>query len=116
MKIESIMLKNFKTFKDVALADLPNFCIFVGANGSGKSTIFSVFGFLRDAMASNVTAALAKLGGSRGFHEVRSRNASGSIDIELKFRDNSDSPLITYYLQIAEGQIGSSLFQTRPVD
>lgn len=102
MKIESIMLKNFKAFKDITLADLPNFCIFVGANGSGKSTIFSVFGFLRDAMASNVTTALAKLGGSRGFHEVRSRNTIGPIEIELKFRDNSDSPLITYHLQIAE--------------
>jgi predicted ATPase len=102
VKIESMRLKNFKAFKDAELTDLPNFCVFVGANGTGKSTIFSVFGFLRDAMTSNVTTALARLGGSRGFLEVRSRNAVGPIEIELKFRDKSDSPLITYSLQINE--------------
>ncbi len=102
MTIESIRLKNFKSFKDAELADLPRFCIFVGANGTGKSTIFQVFEFLRDAMTSNVTVALAKLGGSRGFREVRSRNAEGPIEIELKFRTARDSPLTTYFLQINE--------------
>ncbi len=102
MKIESLRLRNFKAFQDVELNDLPGFCVFVGANGSGKSTIFSVFGFLRDAMASNVNTALAKLGGSRGFREVRSRNAEGPIEIELKFREKPDSPLTTYFLQINE--------------
>jgi predicted ATPase len=102
MKIESIRLKNFKTFKEIEIADLPNFCVFVGANGTGKSTIFSVFGFLRDAMSSNITAALAKLGGSRGFREVRSRGTDGPVEIELKFRDKPDTPLTTYFLQIDE--------------
>ena len=102
MKIESIRLKNFKAFKDAELNDLPNFCVFVGANGTGKSTIFSVFGFLKDAITSNVNTALTKLGGSRGFSEVRSRNASGPIEIELKFREGSDMPLTTYFLQINE--------------
>ena len=43
-----------------------------------------------------------KLGGSRGFQEVRSRNTEGSIEIELKFRPKPDSPLTTYFLQIGE--------------
>lgn len=104
MKIESIRLKNFKAFQDVELSNLPNFCVFVGANGTGKSTIFCVFGFLRDAMTSNVNTALAKLGGNRGFKEVRSRNSEGPIEIELKFRDQPDTPLTTYFLQINEKQ------------
>lgn len=102
MKIESLRLKNFKAFQDTELKDIPNFCVIVGANGSGKSTIFSVFAFLRDALASNVNTALARLGGSRGFSEVRSRNSNGPIEIELKFREKSGSPLITYSLQINE--------------
>ena len=102
MKIESIRLKNFKTFKEMEIEELSDFCVFVGANGSGKSTIFSVFGFLRDAMSSNVTVALAKLGGSRGFREVRSRGTDGPIEIELKFRDKTDTPLTTYFLRIDE--------------
>jgi predicted ATP-binding protein involved in virulence len=40
MKIEKIRLKNFKAFQDVEIRDIPNFCVFVGANGVGKSTLF----------------------------------------------------------------------------
>jgi predicted ATPase len=82
------------------MKDIPGFCVLVGANGSGKSTLFQVFGFLKDAMTSNVTTALAKLGGSLGFEEVRSRNSKGNIEIELKFREKSTGPIITYYLSI----------------
>ncbi len=67
MNIESLRLKNFRAFRDVEMRDIPRFCVLVGANGTGKSTLFSVFGFLRDAMTTNVTTALGKLGGSRGF-------------------------------------------------
>ena len=105
MQIESIRLKNFRAFKDVAMREIPHFCVLVGANGTGKSTLFSVFGFLRDAMASNLTAALGRLGGSRGLQEVRSRNSSGPIEIELKIRASlwrGKSILITYELHIDE--------------
>ena len=82
------------------MRDIPRLAILVGANGTGKSTLFSVFGFLRDAMTTNVRTALSKLGGSRGFEEVRSRNARGPIDIEIKYRVRRGSPLITYSLSI----------------
>lgn len=104
MKIESIALKNFKTFQNVVMKDIPLFCVVVGANGSGKSTLFSVFGFLRDAMQGTVNSALTRLGGSRGFQEVRSRGADGPIEIEIKFREKQDSPLITYSLRINESE------------
>lgn len=102
MHIESIRLKNFKSFEDAEMLDIPRFCVIVGANGSGKSTLFSVFEFLREALASNVHTALTKLGGSRGFNEVRSRGATGSIDIEVKFRESDNAPLVTYFLSVDE--------------
>ena len=102
MKLESIHLKNFRAFKDVQMTDIPSFCVLVGANGVGKSTFFSVFGFLKDAMSTDVNHALVKLGGVRGFQEVRSRNSSGPIEIELKFRRDARSPLATYTLKIDE--------------
>ena len=104
MKIESIRLKNFKAFQDVEMREIPRFCVLVGANGTGKSSLFSVFGFLKDTLSGNVNTALAKLGGSRGFDEVMSRDSSGTIEIELKFRTRAskDSPLITYFLQIGK--------------
>ncbi len=104
MHIESLRLKNFKSFQQAEMLDIPNFCVLVGANGSGKSTLFSVFEFLREALSSNIHTALVRLGGSRGFHEVRSRGADAddNIDIELKFREHNNSPLITYFLSIGE--------------
>ena len=106
MKIEALRLKNFRAFRDTEWKNIPSFAVVVGANGTGKSTIFKVFEFLRDCMRDNVQVALQRLGGGRGFEEVRSRGAKGPIEIELKFRD--DGPLVTYLLQI-------DLDQGRPI-
>ena len=105
MQIESLRLRNFRAFKDVTMRNIPRFCVLVGANGTGKSTLFSVFAFLRDAMTTNVTAALGRLGGSRGLAEVRSRGTTGPIEIEIKLRttlSEGRSRLITYELHIDE--------------
>jgi predicted ATPase len=103
MKIESIRVKNFKAFKNMTIADLPRMCVFLGANGAGKSTFFDVFGFLSDALRNNVTTAINLRG---GFKDVISRGQNGSIEFEIKFRDEpSDevrAPLITYNLEIGE--------------
>jgi predicted ATPase len=101
MKIETLRLKNFKTFEDVELLDIPSFCIFVGANGTGKSTLFDVFGFLKDCLMYNVSRALQSRG---GFKEVVSRGRiEESISIELQFRLNINDTgrLVTYSLEIA---------------
>ena len=100
MKIESIILKNFKTFQDVKINNIPNLCVIVGANGVGKSTLFDVFGFLQDCLAGNVTKALQKRG---GFKEVVSRNHEHeNIVIELQYRTeiNNVDRLVTYILEI----------------
>jgi predicted ATPase len=104
MRVESIRLKNFRAFRDIHMRDIPGFCVLIGANGTGKSTLFSVFAFLRDVMTTNVTEALGRLGGSRGFQEVRSRNSEGPIEIELQIRAElgQQQKVITYSLQLAE--------------
>lgn len=101
MKIEYLRLKNFKALRDVEMREIPNFCVFVGANGVGKSTFFSVFEFLQKAFETNVTTALTILGGIRGIDEVRSRNSQGPIEITIKFRIAPKNPLVTYHLQIS---------------
>jgi predicted ATPase len=102
MKIESIRLKNFKTFKDVHLKDIPAFLVIVGANGTGKTTLFNVFGFLHDCLKGNVRQALD----SRGrFKEVLSREATEqSIEIEIQYRMaiTGIDRLVTYSLEITE--------------
>lgn len=101
MKIEKVRIKNFKVYLDTEIKDLPNFCVFLGANGSGKSTLFDVFGFLSDALKNDVKTALGRRG---GYKEVYSRNGSGDIMIEIKFRnsdiDGKKQPLITYELSV----------------
>ncbi|MBW2632647.1 MAG: AAA family ATPase [Deltaproteobacteria bacterium] len=100
MKIESLRLKNFKTFRDVEMKDVPRFCVVVGANGSGKSTLFDVFGFLKDCLTYNIIRAFQSRG---GFKEVVSRGyESEDIISELQFRMliTDVERLVTYHLKI----------------
>lgn len=97
MQIESLRIKNFRVFKDVTVKDLPAMAVFVGQNGVGKTTFFDVFGFLHDCLTNNVRAALSMRG---GFQEVISREETGSIFFEVKFRPSPDEPKITYELSL----------------
>ena len=98
MRIEEIGLTNFRAFKDVRMKQIPAFCVIVGPNGAGKSTLFDAFSFLKDALTLNVTKALAKRG---GFREVITRDSTGQIGFEIKFREGGGR-LATYILEIAE--------------
>ena len=103
MRIESIRLKNFKSFRDVRMADIPSCCVVVGANGAGKSTLFDVFGFLRDCLTFNVRQALQTRG---GYSEIISRGKDPNlpIEIEVKFRMEiaGVNRLVTYLLRIGQ--------------
>jgi len=102
MRIEAIKIRNYRALRAVELESLTGLSVFVGANGTGKSTLFDVFGFLQDALVYNVRQALAQRG---GFREVVSRGQDGPIEIELEFREDEE-PLVTYSLKIglADGQ------------
>ena len=103
MRIESINIKNYKVFKDTTVKNLSKMSVFLGVNGSGKTTFFDVFGFLSDALQNNVTVAINKRG---GFHELISRGCSekDKISFEIKFRSpqtgETSPPLVTYSLEI----------------
>lgn len=78
--------------------------VLLGANGSGKSTFFDVFGFLSDALQNNVNIALNRRG---GFQEVITRGCDFSKDLikfEIKFRNPQEAdihaPIVTYSLEI----------------
>lgn len=104
MRIETIRLRNFKAFRDVTMTDIPSFCVIVGANGTGKSTLFDVFGFLKDCLTFNVSRALQSRG---GFKEVVSRGAADeAICIELQFRlmITGSERLVTYSLEFSNRQ------------
>jgi len=101
MRIESIKIQNFKAFKDVEMTDIPRFCVLIGANGTGKTTFFDVFGFLKDCLVYDVRKALQARG---GFNEVLSKGCDSDelIYIELKFRQiiKDKERTVTYILEI----------------
>ncbi len=101
MRIESLKLTNFKSFKQVSMKNIPYFCVIVGGNGVGKTTLFDVFGFLKDCLIFDVRKALQQRG---GFSEVISRgcNNTDKIEIEVQFRMHISEKyrLVTYSLEI----------------
>jgi predicted ATPase len=102
MKIVSIKIKNYRAFEDLEVTDIPDFCVIIGANGTGKSTLFDVLGFLRDSLKNNIRQALQIRG---GFNEVVTRGKEQEdIEIELKFRMQilGTERLVTYALIVGQ--------------
>jgi predicted ATPase len=102
MKIVSIKIKNYRVFENIEIKNIPAFCVIIGANGTGKSTLFDIFGFLRDALKNNIRQALQIRG---GFNEVVTRGKQNEdIEIELKFRTAilSTERLVTYVLIVGQ--------------
>ena len=102
MKIVSIKIKNYRLFEFLEIKDIPAFCVIIGANGTGKSTLFDIFGFLRDALKNNIRQALQVRG---GFNEVVTRGKEQEdIEIELKFRMKilETERLVTYLLIVGQ--------------
>lgn len=98
-RIESLKVQNYRALHNLELKNLTPLTVFLGPNGSGKSTIFDVFAFLSECF----TESLRKAWDRRGrFRELRTRDSEGCIIIELKYRETSASPLITYHLAIDE--------------
>lgn len=102
MKIVSIKIKNYRMFKNIHIRDIPPFCVIIGANGTGKSTLFDIFGFLRDALKNNIRQALQIRG---GYREIITRGQEQEdIEIELQFRMKilDTERLVTYILIIGQ--------------
>jgi predicted ATPase len=104
MKIVSIKIKNYRMFKNIHIRDIPPFCVIIGANGTGKSTLFDIFGFLRDALKNNIRQALQIRG---GYREIITRGQEQEdIEIEMQFRMKilDTERLVTYILIIGQNK------------
>lgn len=98
-RIEYLRVANYRALCNLELKSLTPLTVFLGPNGSGKSTIFDVFAFLSECFSVGLRKAWDKRG---RFKELRTRDANGPIEIELKYRERPSSPIITYHLAIDE--------------
>lgn len=98
-RLEYFKVVNYRALRMLELKNLKPLTVFLGPNGSGKSTIFDVFAFLSECFSVGLRKAWDKRG---RFKELRSRNAEGPIEIELKYRERPEDPVITYHLAIEE--------------
>lgn len=102
-RIEYLRVENYRALRSIELRDLTALTALLGANGSGKSTVFDVFNFLSECFQFGLRHAWDRRGRAK---ELRTRGQSGPVTIELKYRERPDSPVITYHLAIDEGPRG----------
>jgi len=102
-RIENLKVKNYRVLKNLEISNITPLSVFLGPNGSGKSTLFDVFAFLSECFSIGLRKAWDKRG---RFKDLRSRNSSGPIEFEIKYREKTKSPIITYHLKIDENQKG----------
>jgi predicted ATPase len=102
-RIEYLRVQNYRALYDLEIRRVTPLTVLLGPNGSGKSTVFDVFAFLAECFTSGLRRAWDKRG---RFKELRTRGAEGPIVIELKYREKTELPVITYHLAIDEERRG----------
>ena len=108
MPITSLELRNYRVFRSAEFDRLSRLSVVIGANGTGKSTLFDAFSFLKDSLMVGVHAAAAKRG---GFLELRSRDVNGPITIVIGYRGR-DKRRLAYLLRVAAGKSGRAIVRT----
>ena len=98
-RIERLKVRNFRALRDVELTHLTPLTVLMGPNGSGKSTVFDVFAFLAECFESGLRRAWDKRGKAK---ELKSRGGDGPVLIEIAYREQPRTPLITYHLEVDE--------------
>lgn len=109
-KILGIAIKNYGLLKDIKMGQLytdrtgtplGNMVAIIGPSGSGKSTLADAFGFIADALMTDVEAA-CDANNRGGFDHLVSQGSNEPIHFEIYYKENSSSRPITYELTIAK--------------
>ncbi len=125
-RLLGLHIKNYKALHDVRIGQLdyatrtevlPELCCFIGANGSGKSTILDALGFLADSLREGVESACDKPQRG-GFSHLRTQGQDGPIELMLYFSAEQQDRPIRYELAVGERNgvptvVRESLFQAR---
>jgi len=89
--LKNISITNFKSLYNNEV-NLNRFCVFIGANGSGKSNLIDALKFVRDSLASDVGNAVGK---RFGWQQLYSKGPGKKKDISFQFQfdfSSSENP------------------------
>lgn len=111
MGLTSLHIKNFKSIVDFKVDNIPDFSVFAGTNGSGKSNIFEALEFIRDVVRNGVQNATKKHNGYENIHshKLKGDNAKKFKAI-LEFKINEHN--YAYDLEIREWNKKPFLLET----
>lgn len=98
-RIEYLSVQNYRALKHFELKDITPLTVLLGPNGSGKSTVFDVFNFLSECFQFGLRHAWDRRGRAK---ELKTRDQTGPLVIELKYRERPKTPIITYHLAVDE--------------
>ncbi|GAB6098135.1 AAA family ATPase [Halanaerocella petrolearia] len=84
--IEKVEVENFKSIEKLDL-ELNDFCVFIGANSSGKSNIVDIFKFIRDILKNDLKSAI--------------NSRFGWENLLTKWKDNSEKINISLSLDMS---------------
>ncbi len=113
-KILGIAIKNYGTLKDIKMGQLytdkhvfplSNMVAIIGPSGNGKSTLADAFGFIADALVTDVETACDK-GNRGGFEKLVSQGTNGPISFDIYYRETKSARPITYELKIGADKSG----------
>lgn len=109
-KILGIAIKNYGSLKDVKMGQLysdqagvplGNMVAIIGPSGNGKSTLADAFGFIADALTTDVESA-CDASNRGGYDKLVSQGSDGPIHFEIYYKENSNSRPITYELTVGK--------------
>ena len=111
--LEGFRVRNFRVLKDITLGRLWDrgkealtpITAVIGKNGVGKTTLFDAFGFLANALKSDVETACNAYGRG-GFENIRSQGVTEPIAFDLYYREHRNVQPITYQIAITADKFG----------
>lgn len=113
-KILGIAIQNYGLLKNIKMGQLysdqkgiplGNMIAVIGPSGSGKSTLADAFGFIADALITDVETA-CDANNRGGYDFLVSQGCQEPIHFEIYYKENSISRPITYELTIAKDRMG----------
>ncbi len=111
MSLQSLYIRNFKSIVNTKIDDIPNFAVFAGTNGSGKSNLFEVLEFIRDVIRSGAQHATKKHNGYENIHshKLKGENAK-RFKAVLKFEIKEQT--YKYEMEIKQWNKQPILYET----